>query len=253
MSERRQMEIHNDSLDPEQAGQHLDHTPPDKEWYALYVQVNHEKEVVKRLEQKEMDCFLPLMETWSKRRDRRKKIQLPMFPGYVFVHVLLASNVHLTVVKTPGALSLLHNSQGPLSIPSYQIENLRTMINAIQPIEIHSYLRQGDWVHVVRTSCRMHRYSQQGGSPQRQADRQRRHNQEIGKRRTRLGGRRAYPPAHLHVTPDVNQIFSYFITPSKAECYPEFIPQRFNCDISAEPVKYHCFVTGKPLYSHIGY
>jgi len=150
LSERRQMEIHNDSLDPEQAGQHLDHTPPDKEWYALYVQVNHEKEVVKRLEQKEMDCFLPLMETWSKRRDRRKKIQLPMFPGYVFVHVLLASNVHLTVVKTPGALSLLHNSQGPLSIPSYQIENLRTMINAIQPIEIHSYLRQGDWVHVVR-------------------------------------------------------------------------------------------------------
>jgi len=144
------MEIHNDSLDPEEAGQRLYHTPPDKEWYALYVQVNHEKEVVKRLELKEVDCFLPLMETWSKRRDRRKKIQLPMFPGYVFVHTLLDSNVHLIVVKTPGALTLLHNSQGPLSIPSYQIENLRTMVNAIQPIEIHPYLRQGDWVHVVR-------------------------------------------------------------------------------------------------------
>ena len=144
------MEIHNDSLDPEKAGQRLYHTPPDKEWYALYVQVNHEKEVVKRLELKEVDCFLPLMETWSKRRDRRKKIQLPMFPGYVFVHTLLDSNVHLIVVKTPGALTLLHNSQGPLSIPSYQIENLRTMVNAIRPIEIHPYLRQGDWVHVVR-------------------------------------------------------------------------------------------------------
>jgi len=129
---------------------HLCQTPPDKEWYALYVQVNHEKEVVKRLEQKEMDCFLPLMETWSKRRDRRKKIQLPMFPGYVFVHVLLDSYVQLTVVKTPGALSLLHNSQGPLSIPPYQVENLRTIVNSIQPLEIHPYLRQGDWVHVVR-------------------------------------------------------------------------------------------------------
>jgi transcriptional antiterminator NusG len=124
--------------------------PADKEWYALYVQVNHEKEVVKRLEQKEVGCFLPLMETWSKRRDRRKKIQLPMFPGYVFVHALLDSDVHLTVVKTPGALSLLHNSQGPLSIPSYQIENLRTMIRSVQTIEIHPYLKQGDWVHVVR-------------------------------------------------------------------------------------------------------
>ena len=90
------------------------------------------------------------METWSKRRDRRKKIQLPMFPGYVFVHVLLDSYVQLTVVKTPGALSLLHNSQGPLSIPPYQVKNLRTIVNSIQPLEIHPYLRQGDWVHVVR-------------------------------------------------------------------------------------------------------
>jgi len=128
----------------------LRHTPPDKEWYAVYVQVNHEKEVLKRLEQKEVGCFLPLMETWSKRRDRRKKIQLPMFPGYVFVHVLLDSSAHLTIVKTPGALNLLHNSEGPLSIPSYQIENLRTVISSIQPLEIHPYLRQGDWVHVVR-------------------------------------------------------------------------------------------------------
>lgn len=114
------------------------------------MQVNHEREVAKRLEQKEVGCFLPLMETWSKRRDRRKKIQLPMFPGYVFVHVLLDSYVQLTVVKTPGALSLLHNSQGPLSIPPYQVENLRTIVNSIQPLEIHPYLRQGDWVHVVR-------------------------------------------------------------------------------------------------------
>jgi transcription antitermination factor NusG len=73
-----------------------------------------------------------------------------MFPGYVFVHVLLDSYVQLTVVKTPGALSLLHNSQGPLSIPPYQVENLRTIVNSIQPLEIHPYLRQGDWVHVVR-------------------------------------------------------------------------------------------------------
>jgi transcription antitermination factor NusG len=128
----------------------LCHTPPDREWYALYVQVNHEKEVVKRLEQKEVGCFLPLMETWSKRRDRRKKIQVPMFPGYVFVHVFLDSYMQLTVVKTPGALSLLHNSQGPLSIPQYQVENIRTVINSVQPLEIHPYLIKGDWVHVVR-------------------------------------------------------------------------------------------------------
>jgi transcriptional antiterminator NusG len=137
-------------LDPEEAGQRLYQGPSDMEWYALYVQVNHEREVVKRLEQKEVACFLPLMETWSKRLDRRKKIQLPLFPGYVFVHVLLDNYVNLTIVKTAGALSLLHNSEGPLSIPSYQIENLRTVIDSVQPLKIHPYLREGEWVHVVR-------------------------------------------------------------------------------------------------------
>ena len=105
---------------------------------------------MKRLEQKEVNCFLPLMETWSKRLDRRKKIHLPFFPGYVFVHVLLDNYVNLTIVKTPGALNLLRNSEGPLSIPSYQIENLQTMINSTQPLKIHPYLKEGEWVQVVR-------------------------------------------------------------------------------------------------------
>ncbi len=124
--------------------------PSAESWYALYVQVNHEKEVIKRLEQKDVSCFLPLMEAWSKRRDRRKKIQLPMFPGYVFVNVILDSSANLTIVKTPGALSLLHNSEGPLSIPSYQIVNLKTLIVSAQSLQIHSYLKEGDWVRVMR-------------------------------------------------------------------------------------------------------
>jgi transcription antitermination factor NusG len=126
------------------------HIPSAGQWYALYVQVNHEKEVTKRLEQKEVPCFLPLLESWSKRRDRRKKIQLPMFPGYVFVNVVLDSSANLTIVKTPGALSLLHNSEGPLSIPSYQIENLKTLIQSTMPLQVQSYLKEGDGVRVMR-------------------------------------------------------------------------------------------------------
>jgi transcription termination/antitermination protein NusG len=127
-----------------------------EEWYAIYVQVNHEKEVIKRLEQKTIPCFLPLMESWSKRLDRRKKIQVPFFPGYVFVNVILDSYTNLNILKTPGALTILRNSEGPLSIPRYQIENLQTMINSAQPLSTHSYLKEGDWVRVVRgalTGC----------------------------------------------------------------------------------------------------
>ncbi len=121
-----------------------------EEWYALYVQVNHEKEVVKKLELKEVSCFLPLIETWSKRLDRRKKIHIPLFPGYVFIHVVLDNYMNLEVIKTPGALSLLRNSEGPLSIPAYQIENLQTIVSSTVPMSIHPYLAEGDWVQVIR-------------------------------------------------------------------------------------------------------
>jgi len=123
---------------------------PDRAWFALYVQVNHEKEVSKRLEQKSIDCFLPLMEGWSKRKDRRKKIAIPLFPGYVFVHTVMDNYTNVNILKTPGAVTVLRNSEGPLSIPDFQIKNLQTMLESQQSLSLHNYLKEGDWVRVVR-------------------------------------------------------------------------------------------------------
>lgn len=119
-------------------------------WYALYVQVNHEKEVFKRIEQKELECFLPLLETWSKRRDRRKRIHLPLFPGYVFVRTVLDNYTNVNILKTPGAIHILRNSEGPLPIPDYQIDNLKTVLNTSAEISLHAYLKVGEWVQVVK-------------------------------------------------------------------------------------------------------
>ncbi len=119
-------------------------------WFALYVQVNHEKEVFKRVEQKEIECFLPLLETWSRRRDRRKRIHVPLFPGYVFVRTVLDNYTNVSILKTPGAIHILRNSEGPIPIPDYQIDNLKTMLNATAEISLHTYLRIGEWVQVVK-------------------------------------------------------------------------------------------------------
>jgi transcription termination/antitermination protein NusG len=128
----------------------------EESWFAIYVQVNHEREVATRLEQKYIDSFLPLIERWSKRRDRRKKISVPMFPGYVFVRTGLDNHTHVHILKTPGALVVLGNSEGPLPIPRFQIENLQTMLKADRPCTLNPYLKEGDWVRVIRgplTGC----------------------------------------------------------------------------------------------------
>ncbi|WP_123290150.1 UpxY family transcription antiterminator [Desulfosoma caldarium] len=119
-------------------------------WYALYVQVNHEKKVADQLLKKNIECFLPLMPTWSKRRDRRVRLQVPLFPGYVFVHTVLDNEVHVEILKIPGSVYVVRNSQGPALISDYQVESLRTVLTHADTLTLHPYLTAGDWVEVVR-------------------------------------------------------------------------------------------------------
>jgi len=106
--------------------------------------------VQKRLDQKNIDCFLPLLECWSKRQDRRKKIFTPVFPGYIFVNTVLDNYTNVDILKTPGAVSILRNSEGPLPIPEYQIDNLKKVLGASAPLSLHTYMKEGDWVQVIR-------------------------------------------------------------------------------------------------------
>lgn len=125
-------------------------------WFVLYVQVNHEKEVVKRLENKSIDAFLPLVECWSKRRDRRRKISVPLFPGYIFVEAVLDNHTHVDILKTPGALTILGTSEGPVPVPRFQIESLKTVIRSATPLSAFPYIKEGAWVQVKRgplTGC----------------------------------------------------------------------------------------------------
>lgn len=125
----------------------LENTPG---WYALYVQVNHEKKVADQLLKKNIDCFLPLLHTWSRRRDRRVRLHVPLFPGYVFVHAVLSNEIHLEILKIPGSVYIVRSGRGPESIPDYQVESLRTILEHADNLTLHPYLTEGDWVEVIR-------------------------------------------------------------------------------------------------------
>ena len=58
----------------------------DSHWYAVTTKSRHEKVVAEQLWQKDIECFLPLREVLSKWKDRYKKVQFPLFPGYLFIH-----------------------------------------------------------------------------------------------------------------------------------------------------------------------
>jgi len=118
-------------------------------WYAVYAQVRHEGRVHSRLLAKSFECLFPQMERWSRRRDRRKKIQVPIFPGYLFVRSALDNQEHVRILQTPGVVSLVRNKDGPLPVPENQIESLKTLLGSKEALTSYPYLRTGMYVRVV--------------------------------------------------------------------------------------------------------
>src|SRR5258708_2778745 len=71
-------------------------------WYAAYTWVHHEKRVAQQLTERRVDCFLPLYRSIRRWKDRRKELELALFPGYVFVRIALRDR--LRVLQLPSVV-----------------------------------------------------------------------------------------------------------------------------------------------------
>ncbi|MGH7352838.1 MAG: UpxY family transcription antiterminator [Candidatus Methylomirabilales bacterium] len=117
-------------------------------WYALYTRPRHEKVVTEQLAKREMEAFLPVREVLSRWKDRRKLVQLPLFPGYVFVRTSLVQKRQ--VVSADGVVCMVGFQGTPAPIPDEQIEAVREICLTKLPCDPYPYLTEGRWVRVVR-------------------------------------------------------------------------------------------------------
>ncbi len=121
----------------------------DRSWYVLHTRSRFEVVVNDFLLKKTFDVFLPKVLVRSKRRDRKKMIRVPLFPGYVFVKTNLDPREHLEIVKTVGAVRLIGNHAGPVPVPDETVESLKIMVGTDDPITTGPILKKGDRVIVV--------------------------------------------------------------------------------------------------------
>jgi transcription antitermination factor NusG len=100
-------------------------------WYAIHTKSRHEDKVLLGLTQKSIHAFLPKMEVWSKRQDRRKKIHIPMFSGYLFAETAeMGNRTRLDILKTAGVVRILGrpNSQDPIPVPDDKIDAIQRLV-----------------------------------------------------------------------------------------------------------------------------
>jgi transcription antitermination factor NusG len=115
-------------------------------WYAAYTNANHEKHVAEQLNVRKVEHFLPLYESRRKWKDRRVTLQLPLFPGYVFVRIALLDR--LCVQQTPGVVRLVGFNGTPAALPQEEMESLRANLAAGVQVKPHPFLKVGRRVRV---------------------------------------------------------------------------------------------------------
>src|SRR5215470_10036357 len=74
-------------------------------WYAAHLCANHEKRVAAELNARNVENFLPLYSSVRRWKDRRVNLQLPLFPGYLFVRLPLRDR--LRVLQIPSVVRLV--------------------------------------------------------------------------------------------------------------------------------------------------
>ena len=116
-------------------------------WYALWTRSRHEQVVREQLEQKHVETFLPTVTKWSRWKDRKKKIDWPLFPGYCFARFI--ARERLPILKCTGVVSIISFEGEPAPIPEHEIDSIRTLIDSELAYDPCPMIREGMMVEVA--------------------------------------------------------------------------------------------------------
>jgi transcription antitermination factor NusG len=121
---------------------------PKPDWYAAYTHSRHEKKVAQQLEERGIEHFLPVYHSVRTWKDRRKELELVLFPSYIFARIDAAER--LRVVQLPGVVRLVTFNGQPAPLLSDDIDALRNALQQGLRAEHHPYLTAGRRVRVIR-------------------------------------------------------------------------------------------------------
>lgn len=117
-------------------------------WFAIETRPRHEKKVSARLRDGGVDVFLPLAAEKRQWSDRRRIIEVPVFPRYVFVRIEPTASARIPVLRADGVMSFVGNRGIGAAIPDAQVESVRNVISLAVPFSHHAFLDVGQKVRI---------------------------------------------------------------------------------------------------------
>jgi transcription antitermination factor NusG len=121
-------------------------------WYAVRTRSRHEKKIASELRDKGVGHFLPLQTQVHRWSDRNKQVQVPLFPGYLFVRTVPLPEARVSVLRTPGVVGFVGDQGKGTPIPDKQIEDIQTILEQNIQFSLHPFLNINQRVR-IRGGC----------------------------------------------------------------------------------------------------
>jgi transcription antitermination factor NusG len=121
--------------------------PPDTKryWRVLYTQPRAEKKVYERFGEAGIEAYLPLYITIRQWSDRKKKVELPLFNSYIFVHVNELER--LKALEIDGVVRYVYYLGKPALVRQKEIDAIKRFLNKTEGLKIR--VEQGDRVEIA--------------------------------------------------------------------------------------------------------
>jgi transcription termination/antitermination protein NusG len=116
-------------------------------WFAVWTRSRHEHVVREQIHSHGLEAFLPTITKWSRWKDRRKKIDWPLFPGYCFARFDPAER--LSILKCTGVVSIVSIDGEPAAIPDLEIESIRRLVTSELQYDPCPLIQEGSMVEVI--------------------------------------------------------------------------------------------------------
>lgn len=122
-------------------------------WWVLFVATNQEKRVALHLKGRGIKHFLPCSMSARQWKDRRVHLEVPLFPGYVFVHSPFTPLTTVDVLTVPNVFRFLGTSKECTEVPESVIEDIRRDLEHGE-VEPYTHLTSGQRVVITGGSMK---------------------------------------------------------------------------------------------------
>jgi len=115
-------------------------------WFVLYVRANQEKKTTLRLTGNEIEYFLPCYRSVRQWKDRRVTLEMPLFPGYIFVHLPFVDRMR--ALSLPHVVDLVGGKNAPAIVSEEEIDCIKKGVESGNAAP-HAALAEGQLVLIT--------------------------------------------------------------------------------------------------------